>query len=397
VQITEIRCVELTGPAGSPEIVWDGRCAHPADPYPELRRVREAEWERANDGPTRTRLSFVEIEAEDGSVGRAGPISGDQAWVIGRKLAPMLAGADALATERQWEVMYRSLAAHGRTGLEMTALSVVDCALWDLRGRHFGVPVWRLLGGPIRERIPVYVTTLGSSVEPERAAVAAAAFSTWGFAGQKWFPQFGPAAGRDGLRRNLELVRAVREAVGPEVRLMIDAWMSWDVEYTLEFARGAADCDLYWIEDPVMPERLDGLAELARRLAGGPAIAAGERFSTRWQFAQLADAGVRVLQPEVFWSGGFTELLKIAAAASVRPVTVVPHGTSVATSAHFAFAQPATLVPMLEYMDRPNAVWQSLFTEPLIATDGHVELPQSPGLGTDLDESRIEDRRVLPV
>jgi L-rhamnonate dehydratase len=395
MQITEIRIVELTGSIDDPEVYWEERSVHPADHYPELRRLREAEWPKAGDMPYRARVSFVEVVTESGLIGTGGPIIPEQAWVIQRRLAPLLIGADALATERLWEIMYRSCAAHGRKGLEMLAISVLDCALWDLKGRHFGVPVWRLLGGPTRERVPVYISTLGTSVEPERASATAARLVVRGFQGMKWFPRFGPADGMKGLRRNVELVRVLRGAVGDDVRLMIDAWMSWDVPYTLEFAELAADYDLHWIEDPVMPERLDSFAELNRRLGNRPQLASGERTYTRWEFEQLAAAGVRVLQPEVFWSGGLSELLKMAALASVRPVTLIPHGTSLPTSAHFAFAQPPTLVPMLEYLHRPNLTWQWFFADPVLPQDGYIYPPQRPGLGMDFDESKIESRREL--
>jgi len=395
VQITDIRIVELAGTIDDPEVYWEERSVHPADHYPELRPIREAEWPRSGELPYSARVSFVEVETEDGVVGTAGPIIPEQAWVIQRRLAPLLIGADALATERLWEIMYRSRAAHGRKGLEMLAISVLDCALWDLKGRYFGVPVWRLLGGPTRERVPAYISTLGTSLEPERASATAARLAKLGFQGMKWFPRFGPTDGVEGLRRNVELVRGLREAVGDDVRLMIDAWMSWDVPYTLEFADQVADDDLYWIEDPVMPERLDGFAELNRRLGNRPQLASGERAYTRWELEQLIAAGVRVLQPEVFWSGGLSELLKMAALASVHAVTLIPHGTSLPTSAQFAFAQPPTLVPMVEYLHRPNLTSQWFFAVPVLPQDGYIYPPQRPGLGMDFDESKIEGRREL--
>jgi L-rhamnonate dehydratase len=218
VQITDIRIVELAGTIDDPKVYWEERSVHPADHYPELRQIREAEWPRSGELPYRARASFVEVETEGGVVGTAGPIIPEQAWVIQRRLAPLLIGADALATERLWEIMYRSCAAHGRKGLEMLAISVLDCALWDLKGRYFGVPVWRLLGGPTRERVPAYISTLGTTLEPERASATAARLAKLGFPAMKWFPRFGPADGVKGLRRNVELVRGLREAVGDDVR-----------------------------------------------------------------------------------------------------------------------------------------------------------------------------------
>ena len=396
MRIEDVRCVELTGTIDDPDDGWEERSTHPADAYPEHVQRRGGTWPAPTGGPRTLTQIFLEVEAQ-GLVGRVGPIDAEQARLVSRRLAPLLTGTDPLATERSWDLMYRAGAAHGRSGLEMTAISVMDCALWDLKGRHFGVPVWQLLGGPTRERIPLYVSTLGASLDPERAAITASHFARLGFVGQKWFPRFGPADGREGLKRNVELVEAVRAAVGPDVRLMIDPWMSWDARYALEFARLVAGCDLYWLEDPVMPERLDELAELDRRLGARPMLAAGERYYTRWQFPALIAAGVRVLQPEPFWSGGLSELVKIAALASAHAVALVPHGTSLGTIAHFGFAQPPSLVPMLEYLHRPQITGQWLLAEPVLPRDGHVDPPARPGLGMDLDESRIEGRRVLAL
>src|SRR5712691_10481517 len=171
---------------------------------------------------------FLEVIADDGHHGIGGPIPLDQAFIIDTQFRDLVLGADPLAHERIWDLLYRSLV-HGRKGPSMMALSALDCALWDLKGRWAGAPVYRLLGGPTRDTIPAYASALGYSIEPERAAARAREFVAAGYRAQKWFFRDGPSDGVAGIERNLGLVRALREAVGPDVDLMLDCWMSWDV------------------------------------------------------------------------------------------------------------------------------------------------------------------------
>ena len=135
--------------------------------------------------------------------------------------------------------MYRSQV-HGRKGVAMMAISAVDCAMWDLKGRMLGQPVIRLLGGPTRDAVPAYASTLGYSVEPEQAAAAARGLVAEGYSAMKWFYRHGPTDGREGMAENERLVAPIRDAVGPDVDIMTDAWMSWDVPYTLAMARRRA-------------------------------------------------------------------------------------------------------------------------------------------------------------
>ena len=158
---------------------------------------------KADDGTYRIETFFVEIESDDGLVGIGGPIPIDQAFVIDVNLRPHLLGLDPLAHELAWDILYRA-SVHGRKGVNMMAISAVDCALWDLKGRYFNAPVYRLLGGPTRDEIPAYASALGYSIEPERAAARATALKQQGFTAQKWFFRHGPAQGRAGLRSNVE-------------------------------------------------------------------------------------------------------------------------------------------------------------------------------------------------
>ena len=398
MRITAVRCIEVSGTIDDPEVFWEERLVRPVDIYPQF-RAQGPEFlpPAAGSGESsfRTTSIFVRVETDDGVFGIGGPLPVALAFLVQRSLVPLVVGEDPLATERLWDIMYRACV-HGRKGLEMMAISAVDCALWDLKGRHFGVPVWRLLGGPLRDRVPAYASALGSSLEPDRVRERAEEIVRDGYAATKWFPRHGPADGRSGMARNLELARTLREAVGPDVDVMIDAWMSWDVPYTLEFAERAADCGLRWIEEPVLPDRRDSYAEITRRIGNRIAVAGGEHEYTRWGVHELLRAGaLQVCQPDTYWAGGLTEMLKIAALASLYDVQLIPHGHSVPANAHLTFALSPALVPLLEYLNKWNLIHQWFLAHPVRPVGGFLEPPQEPGLGMDLDEGKIESRREL--
>src|SRR6478736_792478 len=215
--IGRMRLWKVSGPSGRPDDFWEERLVMPLDIHPEHRSVADADFD-TQSGPVATSI-FVELETTDGATGIGGPIDPDTAHVIDQQLRSLIEGADALANERLWDRLYRSQV-HGRKGVAMMAISVVDCAMWDLKGRILGQPVVRLLGGPTRDRIPAYASTLGFSVDPERAAERARAFVALGYRAMKWFYRHGPSEGREGMLRNERLVAAVRDAVGPDVDIM---------------------------------------------------------------------------------------------------------------------------------------------------------------------------------
>jgi L-alanine-DL-glutamate epimerase-like enolase superfamily enzyme len=387
VKIAQLRLIEVSGTLEFAEPFWEERLIRPIDVYPEF------QVEGPPERPRRLTSIFVELESDSGVVGRAGPIPVEQAFLIDTQLRPIVEGADPLANEVLWDKLYR-FAVHGRKGVEMQAISAIDCAVWDLKGRWANAPVHRLLGGPSRAEIPAYASALGYSVEPERAAERARELVSQGYRATKWFFRAGPADGPAGIQRNLALVRALREAIGPDVDLMLDCWMSWDVPYTLRMAHLLAEYRPRWIEEPVQPDRIDSYARL--RLASPVPIAGGEHEYTRWGLKQLMDAqAVDVLQPDIYWAGGITEMQKICALASCYDLPVIPHGHSTPASAHLIASQPTNLCPLLEYLVKWNEINQFFLRQPLKPVGGVIQVPETPGLGMDLDESRIEQRRVL--
>lgn len=388
MRIAAVRLFRVEGEG--PQWTFDDRVVEALDLYPD----QVLATARAGDARGPLRASYVEIMTDEGISGHYGPIDDRQAFLIAADLRPLLIGADPLAAEPIHDKMLR-LHRHGRAGLFVNAVSAVDNALWDLRGKVAGQPVYRLLGGPTRERVPVYASMLGHSVEPERAAAVAAEHRDLGFGAQKWFFAYGPGAGWEGLRRNLAMARAVREAVGPEYPLMFDAFMGWDATYAADMLRGLEAVQPQWLEEPVPPERLDVFRQLAAMTR--IRLATGEHAHTRWQVKQLLDAGVRVIQTDPDWAGGITEQRHICSLCSAYDVPVVAHGHAIPVPLHLAASQSPQVVPMIEYLVRiqeRNQFFHRMIYRPVA---GGLELPTTPGLGIDLDPSKTEDRRELTL
>ncbi len=394
MKITDVRLRHLWGTLEHGEgDFWEERLIQPIDVYPEFRERPRREMRPTTDGAVAIEAVFVEVETDEGVTGLGGPVALDIAWIIHRQFRDIVVGEDPMAVERIWDLMYRS-AVHGRKGEAMFAISAVDGALWDLKGKALGVPVYTLLGGPVRREIPVYASALGYSLEPERVRERAREIVAQGYRATKWFFRHGPTDGREGIAKNVELVRTLREAVGPDVDIMLDAWMSWDVPYTVQMSERLAEYEPRWIEEPVLPDKIDAYAQIRERSL--VPIAGGEHEYTRWGLKQLMDAeAVDVLQPDIYWAGGISELMKICAMASAYDLPVIPHGHSTPATAHLIAAQPEVTCPILEYLIKWNEVHQFFLKHPLRPVNGMVTVPNGPGMGMALDPEKIEDEREL--
>jgi len=391
MQITEVRLFEVRGPWTGPTFPPGNRQAQPLDLYPEFNQPLPVE--PSSTAPQPIRASYVEILTDSDISGLFGPIEAPQVFLIKQTLRPFLIGRDPLATELLLDQMIR-LHRHGRSGMFMTAISAVDCALWDLKGKAWGQPVYRLLGGPTRPTVPAYASMLGFSTEPAAAAELALSYQAQGFSAQKWFFRHGPGDGGDGLARNLALAEALRAAVGPHYPLMFDAFMGWDVPYAIQMLRALAPLRPAWMEEPVPPERAGALRQL--RQAAGVPIATGEHVYTRWQVKELlASEAVDVVQADPDWTGGISELVKICALASAFEVPAIAHGHSLLPALHVAAAQSPQTVPMVEYLVRYQEHKQFFHAPIYRPVNGAVALPELPGLGLVLDEAKIDAREEL--
>jgi L-alanine-DL-glutamate epimerase-like enolase superfamily enzyme len=392
MKITNVRSVLLEGFLEHEGELWEERLVVPLDLYPDYRAMGPERMgigtTKLSDGRYLVQCIFVFVDSDEGVSGFAGPIDETQAFFVDRLIKPVLLGEDPRAHEWIWDRLYRTAVAHGRKGTPMLALSVVDCALWDLKGKLADAPVYRLLGGPTRDAIPAYGSALGYSLEPELVRKRAQEIVRQGYRSTKWFFRHGPGSGREGMAKNVELVRTLREAVGDDVDLMFDCWMSWDVPYALAMAERIAEYRPRWIEEPVLADRIDSYAAIRRAIS--IPVAGGEHEYTRWGLKMLMDAeAADVLQPDVLWAGGFTEMVKICALASTYNVQVIPHGHAVPPTLHLIASQPANVCPLLEFLINHSRVHQFFFKQPLEPVNGMVALSEGSGMGVELDENKI--------
>ena len=258
---------------------------------------------------------MVEIKTAQGITGYGmGGGGAAAATIIEQHLGPLITGVNALNVELIWEQMYGSTLFYGRKGVTIMALSGVDLALWDIRGKHAGQPVYKLLGGPNRDKVPAYYT--GFEVDKALAL---------GFRAFKLPVRHGLNEGREGMKKLIGELRDIRSKIGPDNQLMIDVSTQWDVPHTLEMAERMQEFRLFWIEEPLSPDNLEGYAQLCREIRG-PLIASGEHEYTRFGFQELiGHKAVKLLQPDTTWSGGLTDVRRICALAAANNLPVAPH------------------------------------------------------------------------
>ena len=365
----------------------------PASIYQEDVPPALPETKPTPSSPVLQQTLYLKILTREGVEGFYGMIDPETAIVIDRQLRPLLIGQDPLAGEILWDKMFRSNR-HSRAGHFMMAISAVDNALWDLRGRYFNMPVYRLLGGPSRDRIEAYASCLGHRLEPDEVRLVSAGFRDQGYRYQKWFFTHGPSAGAGGLMKNIELVRTLREALGTESEILFDAFMGWDLDYALEWAKMAEPFRPYWIEEAFHPDKLESFAELRKKTT--IPVATGEHFYGRWEVLRFLKAdAIDVVQADPEWCGGTSELVKICALASAYDARVIPHGHNIHAALHVAAAQSPMTCPMVEYL--VNFVPEKCFFEkhPLRPVGGKITLPDRPGFGIELDDSKIESRKRM--
>jgi L-alanine-DL-glutamate epimerase-like enolase superfamily enzyme len=340
----------------------------------------------------------VEVHTDAGitGVGHGTWATGAIATIVEETLSKLVVGEDPARREELWEKMYRATIPFGRRGAAVEAISAVDIALWDIAGKEAGKPVYELLGGPTTDAIPCYASNL-HPIDHDTLEREALDYVERGFDAMKMRFRHGPEAGRSGMAENEELVATVRDAVGDEIDLAADAYMGWTVRYAKEMLSRLERYDLAWVEEPVLPDDVDGYAEL--RAATDVPISGGEHEFTRWGHERLLEAGaVDVLQPDVHRVGGITEMKKIADAAEVHGVPVIPH---VGTNPTLHVVAASTNAPLAEFFPVPE--WyaerrdeeptysDAVYRHPPTPDDGTLPLPDRPGAGTELNEEALAE------
>jgi L-rhamnonate dehydratase len=282
--------------------------ANPMSIYPKYKPRRELFM--ADDlGP-----EVVEIATDKGikGIGYGGP---GCSFVIEKHLTKLLMGEDPFDVERLWDIMWRSTLYYGRKGLVIHAISAVDLALWDIIGNALGLPVYKLLGGETKSRIPAYCT--GNDIEQHLE---------FGYKRLKLAVPYGPADGREGMKKNVELVKRTRQLLGPEGDIMLDCWMALTEHYTIEFAEMVEPYRVYWMEECLPPDDYAGFGRLSATIKSTQ-MATGEHEYTRYGFRLLLDyKGAAIWQPDLNWCGGLSEMRHIGALAVAYNIPVIPHG-----------------------------------------------------------------------
>jgi len=322
------------------------------------------------------------------------------ATVIEKALWPLIRGADPLDIEVLWHRMYHATRDYGRKGSVIAAISAIDIALWDLAGKHYGVPVHRLLGGAFRKRVRPYATgfyRIRGQGEASRLADEALRHLENGFRLMKVKLGFG-------VDDDMEVIRAVADAVsGRQVTLMVDTNHAYGRAEALRLGRVLDEFDLRWYEEPVAPEDIDGYCELRSRLS--TPIAGGENEHSLFGFRELIGRhAVDIVQPDIGSCGGLTAARHVTALAQAHGVEVNPHvwGSAVAQAAslHWIAALPVAhhalfaREPVLEYDCSSHPFRRDLVTEPASLVDGWVSVPDAPGLGIEVRRDTVDRFRV---
>jgi L-alanine-DL-glutamate epimerase-like enolase superfamily enzyme len=336
---------------------------------------------------------YLRLKTDQGVEGLYGPIDREAAIVVDQQLKSFITGKDPLAGEALWDQLHRSNR-HSRRGHYMMAISAVDNALWDLRGRYYNAPVYRLLGGPTRADAEAYGSCLGFSVEPQKVHERSAQLKQQGFRNQKWFLAYGPGDGPEGLERNVELVKNLRDAVGDNVNIMFDAFMGWDLSYAKWWVKRVEQYRPRWIEEAFQIDKIEAFAEL-RRHTSVP-VASGEHFYGRWEVHDYLRANaLDVVQADPEWCGGVSELVKICTVASLHDVQVIPHGHAVHAALHVVASQSPMTCPLVEYLLVSRAAYYHFEKNPPVPVNGRIALQERPGFGIELDPAKIEKQTPL--
>ncbi|HWX47477.1 MAG TPA: mandelate racemase/muconate lactonizing enzyme family protein [Roseomonas sp.] len=350
-----------------------------------------------------TRAScIVEISTDAGITGWGecyGPAAVNRT-IIETQYRNRVIGRDPFDVEVIWEDLYNRIKDYGLTGMTIAALSGIDIALWDIMGRAVGRPVHKLIGGAHRTELTAYATGLyfiDMDRLVEEAVEEARKYVEQGFQAIKM------KIGLGDPKLDLRRVAAVREAIGPDVKLAVDANHCFTVPQAIRLGRAMEELDLLWFEEPISPEDHDGYVEVARAL--DMAVAGGENDFTRWGFRDvIARKAMDIVQPDVCAAGGISECRKIAALASAHGVECVPHawGSAIglAATVQFLAALPDTppalrpMPPMLEFEQTPNPLRDLLAREPIEQRRGIVRVPEGPGLGIEIDREILHRYKV---
>ena len=392
MKIEKVRLRHVFGTIETDGLFWEERLVQPLDVYEQFRDIG-GQHRFGGSANSKNELAhdayFVQIETDEGVIGIGGPMDKAVAFIVENELTRYLIGRNPLATEFLWDIMHRG-SVHGRQGNTMIAISAIDNALWDLKGRYFNAPVYSLIGGPTRTEVPAYASMLGYHVlDMGLVAERAKEKQDEGYTAQKWFFRHGPMSGAEGFKKNVDMVRTLRETLGDDDDIMLDCWQSMDVNYVIKLAEAIEEFHPRWLEETAMPDRIDSYRKI--REATNIPLSGAEHHYTRWGMKQFIDAeALDIIQPDIYWAGGLSEVLKIAALATTFDLITIPHGHSTNAGIHFSVTQSPIHTPYQEYLVKWNTIHQHFLKDPVTPVKGSIHAPSGIGMTMDLDPAKIE-------
>lgn len=343
---------------------------------------------------------LVEVITDEGLSGWGESFGSPEAIAaIINEFKPLVLGHDAGAIEVIWELLYNRYRDRGIKGVVLSAISALDIALWDLQGKRFNVPAYQLLGGPFRTKVQAYATGMYMQDYDQAERMfqeEAVAYLKSGFKAMKMKVGFG-------VKKDIQLVQAVRRAIGPDVALMIDANHAYDSVAAIRLGRAIEELGIDWFEEPVCPENLQGYIDCRKALA--IPIAGGECEWTRFGFREIfTHHAMDIIQPDLCLAGGLSECRKIAAMANAFGVRYIPHawGTGLALAATLQLLavlpyNPSSLYPiepLLEFDQTEHPFRMEVLTTPITQVDGYVQIPDGPGLGVTINKAAVLKHKV---
>ena len=344
-------------------------------------------------------VGLVKITTDDGLVGWGEGCGGPSAAVVEDILAPLIVGENPTNRLKLWQKMFHTLYnANLAVGYGGSAISAIDTALWDITGKILGLPIYDLLGGKIRNSVPVYATGLYYTEGdlPTRLLSEAKGYVESGFIGMK------TKIGGLKIEEDVNRVKAIRDEIGPDIKLMVDANQAYNASSAIRIGQKLEPLDLVWFEEPVNAQDIEGYLSVKSSLP--MAIAGGENLRTRYEFQQfLSRRAYDIVQPDIINVGGISEMRNVAMTANTMGIQVNPHvwgsPIMIAASLHVASTlppcppsgnpEPFVQETVMEYDRTPSAIRDDISPETFVLTNGRLEVPTGPGLGITVDEKAV--------
>lgn len=356
--------------------------ATPMSVYPEYKATR------TSFGINALKTLVVEVEADNGVVGFGITTGGyPAAWLVMNHLDRFVVGQPVENLEQMWDQMYSASLYYGRKGIVMNAISAVDLACWDLLGRLREEPVYAMLGGKVRDELQFYAT----GPRPDLA-------KEMGFIGGKLPLVYGPADGEAGLRKNLEMAAEMRAKVGDDFLLMWDCWMALDLPYAKKLMQGSEELGFHWIEECFNPDDYWSYRDLKKAAGNRIMVTGGEHEATRYGFRMLMEfCDLDILQPDVGWCGGMTELIRIGNMADAYGKYVVPHGSGIYSHHYVVSKRSSPFTECLMMSPRADTVisqYDPLIKDEPMPVNGRLKMDDKPGFGVELNKEGSHLREV---